>query len=161
MLRVPKKNFRFSPPENLEQTPPPENLEQTPPRDLTHTTPHPPVDRILDTRFWKYYLGPTSLRPVITTLHDFKGIMTICTVLYIEWLLLTSYPSADKKIVFSTPIKVPVLKPKWWFTLTRFFLKHAWISKIKFEYLTAWPITGGCSSPGFSTPPCTKHELWL
>ena len=27
--------------------------------------PPPPVDRILDTRFWKYYLGPTSLRPVI------------------------------------------------------------------------------------------------
>ena len=25
----------------------------------------PPVDRILDTRLWKYYLGPTSLRPVI------------------------------------------------------------------------------------------------
>ena len=24
----------------------------------------PPVDRILDTRLWKYYLGPTSLRPV-------------------------------------------------------------------------------------------------
>ena len=26
----------------------------------------PPVDRILDTRFWKYYLGQTSLRPVIS-----------------------------------------------------------------------------------------------
>ena len=25
----------------------------------------PPVDRILDTRLWKYYLDPTSLRPVI------------------------------------------------------------------------------------------------
>ena len=25
-----------------------------------------PVDRILDTRFWKYYLVPTSLRAVIT-----------------------------------------------------------------------------------------------
>ena len=24
----------------------------------------PPVDRILGTRLWKYYLGPTSLRPV-------------------------------------------------------------------------------------------------
>ena len=24
----------------------------------------PIVDRILDTRLWKYYLGPTSLRPV-------------------------------------------------------------------------------------------------
>ena len=31
-------------------------LRQTP-------SPHP-VDRILDTRLWKYYLGPTSLRPV-------------------------------------------------------------------------------------------------
>ena len=39
----------------------------------THTPPamhaphhaHPPVDRILDTRFWKYYLAPTSLRAVI------------------------------------------------------------------------------------------------
>ena len=28
-------------------------------------TPTPPVDRILDTHFWKYYLGPTSLRAVI------------------------------------------------------------------------------------------------
>ena len=25
---------------------------------------HPPVDRILDTRFWKYYLAPTSLRAI-------------------------------------------------------------------------------------------------
>ena len=32
-----------------------------PPRDQTT----PPVNRILDTRLWKYYLGPTSLRPVI------------------------------------------------------------------------------------------------
>ena len=29
------------------------------------TLPPPTVDRILDTRLWKYYLGPTSLRPVI------------------------------------------------------------------------------------------------
>ena len=28
------------------------------------TTHAPPVDRILDTRFWKYYLAPTSLRAV-------------------------------------------------------------------------------------------------
>ena len=30
----------------------------------THAPPHPPMDRILDTRFWKYYLAPTSLRVV-------------------------------------------------------------------------------------------------
>ena len=30
------------------------------------TLPPPRVDRILDTRLWKYYLGPTSLRPVKT-----------------------------------------------------------------------------------------------
>ena len=30
-----------------------------------------PVDRILDTRLWKYYLGPTSLRPVIIDLLHF------------------------------------------------------------------------------------------
>ena len=30
----------------------------------THPPP-PPADRILDTHLWKYYLGPTSLRPVI------------------------------------------------------------------------------------------------
>ena len=29
------------------------------------TPPTPPVDRILDTRFWKYYLAPTSLHAVI------------------------------------------------------------------------------------------------
>ena len=28
-------------------------------------TASPPVDRILDTRLWKYYFGPTSLRPVM------------------------------------------------------------------------------------------------
>ena len=27
----------------------------------------PPVERIFDTRLWKYYLGPTSLRPVMNT----------------------------------------------------------------------------------------------
>ena len=32
-------------------------------------TPPPPVDRILDTRLWKYYLGPTSLRPVKIRLY--------------------------------------------------------------------------------------------
>ena len=32
---------------------------------LRQTPSPPPVDRILDTRLWKYYLGPTSLRPVI------------------------------------------------------------------------------------------------
>ena len=31
------------------------------------TTHAPPVDRILDTRFWKYYLAPTSLRAVMKT----------------------------------------------------------------------------------------------
>ena len=31
----------------------------------------PPVDRILDTRLWKYYLGPTSLRPVIKRVPTF------------------------------------------------------------------------------------------
>ena len=29
--------------------------------------PPPPVDRILDTRLWKYYLGPTLLQPVTIT----------------------------------------------------------------------------------------------
>ena len=29
----------------------------------------PPVDRILDTRFWKYYLAPTSLRAVKSSLR--------------------------------------------------------------------------------------------
>ena len=32
-------------------------------------TPSPPVDRILDTHLWKYYLGPTSLRPVMKVKH--------------------------------------------------------------------------------------------
>ena len=39
----------------------------------------PPVDRILDTRLWKYYLGPTSLWPVnrevqCITGNGYKGI---------------------------------------------------------------------------------------
>ena len=35
-----------------------------PARGVNHVTTTPPVDRILDTRFWKYYLAPTSLRAV-------------------------------------------------------------------------------------------------
>ena len=38
--------------------------------------PRPPVDRILDTRYWKYYLAPTSLRavkigpsPILSVIH--------------------------------------------------------------------------------------------
>ena len=33
----------------------------------TMHAPLPPVDRIVDTRFWKYYLAPTSLRAVMIT----------------------------------------------------------------------------------------------
>ena len=33
----------------------------------------PPVDRILDTRLWKYYLGPTSLRPVMRDVGVING----------------------------------------------------------------------------------------
>ena len=45
------------------------SLEAPPPPDLT-TSPwvwawRPPLDRILDTRFWKYYLAPTPLRATI------------------------------------------------------------------------------------------------
>ena len=32
----------------------------------------PPVDTILDTRFWKYYLTPTSLRAVIKTQRNHR-----------------------------------------------------------------------------------------
>ena len=58
-------------------TPPGSNhshpLEQphTPPGATMHT---PPVDRIVDTRFWKYYLAPTSLRAVKTTLQVYENI---------------------------------------------------------------------------------------
>ena len=40
--------------------------------------PPPPVNRILDTRFWKYYLAPTSLRAVISTV-DLSWILTTTT----------------------------------------------------------------------------------
>ena len=36
----------------------------------------PPVDRILDTHLWKYYLGPTSLRPVININRVFPKLPT-------------------------------------------------------------------------------------
>ena len=47
----------------------PPAMQPTPHACPSHTCPlchtcHPPVDRILDTRFWKYYLAPTSLRAV-------------------------------------------------------------------------------------------------
>ena len=35
----------------------------------------PPMDRILDTRFWKYYLAPTSLRAVITQMRRMQWII--------------------------------------------------------------------------------------
>ena len=49
-------------------------------------TPSPlPVDRILDTRLWKYYLGPTSLRPV-KSVHLLLGKKEKLTALEtIEW----------------------------------------------------------------------------
>ena len=54
----PQKIWRNHPPPNLEEPPLPKNLRETANLETL------PVDRILDTRFWKYYLGPTSLRPV-------------------------------------------------------------------------------------------------
>ena len=54
--------------------PPPPQKISDPPENLEQTPPPPPVDRILDTRFWKYYLGPTSLRPVMTR-RMFSGLM--------------------------------------------------------------------------------------
>ena len=52
-----KKKIWINPPQKIGD--PPEKLEAPPGPD------HPPtVNRILDTRLWKYYLGPTSLRPV-------------------------------------------------------------------------------------------------
>ena len=50
--------------------PPPHNPpahdphHHVPPHAPCHACHPPPVDRILDTRFWKYYLVPTSLRAV-------------------------------------------------------------------------------------------------
>ena len=44
---------------------PPTTHAPLPCMSLCHACPLP-VDRILDTRFWKYYLAPTSLRAVIT-----------------------------------------------------------------------------------------------
>ena len=41
------------------------NKEHVGARHVDRVSIRPIVDRILDTRLWKYYLGPTSLRPVI------------------------------------------------------------------------------------------------
>ena len=50
-------------------------------------TPLPPVDRILDTLLWKYYLGPTSLRPVktcvISCLYQENTMPVNCKSVYI------------------------------------------------------------------------------
>ena len=43
---------------------------------------HPPVDTILDTRFWKYYLAPTSLRAVIN-INTPCGHLPICSVCHL------------------------------------------------------------------------------
>ena len=53
----------------------------------------PPVDRILDTRFWKYYLAPTSLQAVIMqTLHLNKVLSNQWTIHLFLWLLSLIVP---------------------------------------------------------------------
>ena len=41
-----------------------------------------PVDRILDTRFWKYYLAPTSLRAVKINKTQSVRMRTTCIILF-------------------------------------------------------------------------------
>ena len=71
----PLKNWR--PPKKLET---PQKIGdppgQTPPPGPDH--PPPTVNRILDTRLWKYYLGPTSLRPLIR----------LCVIIYVDDMCL-------------------------------------------------------------------------
>ena len=47
-------------------------------------TPLPPVDRILDTRYWKHYLAPTSLRAVMS---NYRFEQTFTGHLWGDWLL--------------------------------------------------------------------------
>ena len=72
----PRATTHTSPSKSNHACPPPRATMQAPPGANTHTPgatthaplsnhAHPPVDRIVDTRFWKYYLAPTSLRAVI------------------------------------------------------------------------------------------------
>ena len=54
--RHPPRKFGAGTPPKFGAGTPPENLEQAPPPKIWSRHP-PPVDRILDTRYWKYYLG--------------------------------------------------------------------------------------------------------
>ena len=77
------KNWR--PPEIGKPFPPPRNIGDTPPKNWRHPrdqTTTPALNRNLDTRLWKYYLGPTSLRLVIST---FLWLIAVPTEMF--WLL--------------------------------------------------------------------------
>ena len=61
-------------------------------------TPSPPVDRILDTRLWKYYLGPTSLRPV-TIIYKwlYPRVQNIVNTVIVQ--LLKLFPSFQQYVL--------------------------------------------------------------
>ena len=52
----------------------------------------PLVDRILDTRLWKYYLGPTSLRPVKTLAKSY--LWSTCVEVAISIMGILSFPDS-------------------------------------------------------------------
>ena len=77
---MPPQSNHTSPPQS-NHTPPRSN-HACPPRS-NHTrppgaTPHAPLDRIVDTRFWKYYLAPTSLRAVNMHHLDWTATSVLC-----------------------------------------------------------------------------------
>ena len=63
----------------------------------------PPVDRILDTRLWKYYLGPTSLRPVTTAARRKTGIPShLSSVKVRSHMTIEKTPSSCAKLHWSS-----------------------------------------------------------
>ena len=69
---------------------PPQLDPSTPPGCGSGDLP-PPVNRILDTRFWKYYLAPTSLRAVIKEENICLTSLTACKMRYPLNLVLESW----------------------------------------------------------------------
>ena len=84
--------------------------------------PPSPVDRILDTRFWKYYLAQTSLRVVIIHL---LGLSFIDAMIITFFLLLKCYKNhwefnKSTRSYFDFPVYVLRIRKLWFWYFIKF-----------------------------------------
>ena len=79
--------------------------------------PCPPVNRFLDTRFWKYYLAPTSLRAVKTRLQ-WKSLLWFHYLPFTIYNVVTVNLFLMKMVAISFTLKLSIWPT---FELSRFF----------------------------------------